>query len=780
MKSSPFLRLLALLMCLLLPVPAALAGETPVISQDITVDNSDWLTSYTTFGDSVLFSGDSLWQWKPGEDQLTRLQFFHDSDWQEKYHGVYNLIIAARGDRLYGLSTDLQTLYDLSLVQGKPELSNPRPLDLSPLLDPYMEGGGGDEYIQPPYQMLVFDGRLYLLSRFYGNMGPEVSLVSYNLEKGGEPTRYQSRFIQHLAPYRDGRLLALVMDESLIYSGRAGQEAMKPSLQIFDPQTDTLENLGDIDKPWQIQGLSLAFDPGTDSIYLASESDIYKRKPDGKLETCAYLNPINTYGSAATLLQVMPDGSLVLIHSKGLSRRSSDPGDLPAGRLTIYGFGRDERAEQRALAKMKGVAVTFTTPSYGDTAQSLAQMLVGGSEEIDIFFVSSEAMDLDTLMKKGYTQDLSASAAIREHMDALYPMFREPGQNEAEQTMLVPVSLSGNFMSYYPMLFENTGLIPPRNYKELADFLMNWQQKGLGDQYPAYTPLAAPDFFLGLADQALQLYAGETAASGKPFSFADPVLQQMLQQAEALRTGNRIDFSNPDSMQALYSEMNNKAPLMSDWFSLDVQSLHYSLEENMSHFVRFENGQEVETGRQLPLLLSIGEGKEPHIPVSLTLMAVNPRSRHLEQAIRFVEAYAESLEPSTQVMLKPGMNEGIESPYLAEMIAGQEEYLNTLEDNLKKAEGAGKTQLEKQIAEARMQYEKDLEENRWEVSPEAIACYRALIEKAYVVQFGDLYQAIAAPDIQTLMQRYIQGQISLAQFTQEAEGKLRLMRLEGQ
>lgn len=769
-------RLFCLLLAIcLLPVLPALAQETARKSQDLPLGEGRWFQSFAVLGDQVFFSGEKIWSWSPGEEDLREVFDLYLPEMSSRYPSLGYLSLAAGEGKLYGLSTDAAKLYDIVLTGDGAALENSREIDVSPMADPNSDGDY--VYYQGPAQTLVQDGRLYLVMRMYGHMGIDVSLISYDLTTGGAPMLHQGKHIQQLAPFGQGKLLALVMDESHMYGGM-GSATTGPSLAVLDTASDTLRPLFDLDLTWDYNGMSLAHDPANGYTYLASGSDIYRLDKAGKRETCAYLPPAQGSFTPSPLLSLLSGDRLVYINARSLALRSANPADLPTGRLTIYGSGGDEQTHLRTIAKMDGVNVAFVNPhAFGDTAQSLGQMLIGGAEDIDIYIVSSNYVDLATLMSKGYAANLSDNPGILTYLDSVYPMLAQSGKDKGGQPMMVPISLGGELMGYYPLLMEQTGLDVPKDYYELADFLESWQRDSLGDEYPNYMPIASPDFFQSLLGFALQLYAGQRAATGQPFSFSDPLLLDMLSRAETLRLPNSGDRQQ---MDAIFREINNKAPLLDGYYGLDIRQISFSINESSKMFHHFENGLEVEVGNTLPLLLPIKEGMEAHLPLQVVYMAVNPKSQHLDLALRYVENYVNSLEPTASIMLSPDKNEGIESPWLAQREENMAKYVAQLEEEITKAEGAQKTQLEHELQSTLESQALDRENTRWDISPTAIALYRSLMEEAYVSAYGDLNMIFMSGDFQKLTMRYVQGQMPLAQFLQEAEGKLRLMRLEGE
>lgn len=106
-------------------------------------------------------------------------------------------------------------------------------------------------------------------------------------------------------------------------------------------------------------------------------------------------------------------------------------------------------------------------------------------------------------------------------------------------------------------------------------------------------------------------------------------------------------------------------------------------------------------------------------------------------------------------------------------------HLSAMETALQSAEGADKTQLEQKLQNTRQQYQARSQRMQYLLPSQPIVLYRQLMENHYIDRVG-YYVGLLGGDVNALIRRTLDGQISVAQFAQEAEGKLRLMRLESQ
>ena len=130
-------------------------------------------------------------------------------------------------------------------------------------------------------------------------------------------------------------------------------------------------------------------------------------------------------------------------------------------------------------------------------------------------------------------------------------------------------------------------------------------------------------------------------------------------------------------------------------------------------------------------------------------------------------------------MMNPGVSGDILNPNFERELKDLDESINYYEEALKKAEGAEKTELERNFEEQKKYIENRREEAKYIAREQTVADYREIMKNSYIKTYSQ-NMAFNNEDMYTLLNRLIQGQTPLEQFVMEADGKLRLMRLEGQ
>ncbi|NLD52230.1 MAG: extracellular solute-binding protein [Clostridiales bacterium] len=761
-----------LLLCSLMLglMPLAQAAQLPD-SQDISPESDTWINAAAYVNGTLYLSGNGIYSYRPGEDKLRQALSMQNLDPQK---APMNIMVAGGEDKLYSFDWTTGNLYPMELSGDKLTFGSPVKLDISLLPSETYED---DTWIEQPAQLLIAGSRLFARTLKYGPRGAEQGLISWDLEKGGQAREHKAEFVQDLAAYKDGQLLALVLDVSNAWDQATGQ--MKPAmLAVYDMAADTLTEIGSTGFPFVDGTGGLVYDAANDIIYLGSRDEIRRRDTGGNTEVCAYLTASQYGGSFSGRLSLIGGDHMLVAHPQGVMVRSVDPARLPKGRLTIYGHYMDD-VHQKTIKAMNGIPVTFLDTKYYATAQDLGQALVSGEDSIDIFVLASNGIDLKSLMQKGYCADLSGSQILTDYVASLYPSMQQTAQRDGK-VFLAPIDLNSEGMEYYPKLLEEVGVEAPQTFGQLCDLIQRWNDE-LGEKFPDYLPMHTPDYQAQLLMLAMQLYSGYTVKKGEEFSFASPVLRGMLERAAKVDTRDimeKVDWTDPNANMAV-NEMYNKFPLISGYSSLDLSELSRQLTGDGSMMMSYNDSPPRDIGYPKPLLLTINEGDEPALGISLQVMAVNPKSRNLESAIAYVENYVKSMDPAKAAMLNPSLNEDILNPHYDEQVKWMEESKSSMEKALKDAQGAERTEMQAQYDSFMKEYDSRKEQMRYSVKEEAIAVYRKLMEYSFVNEFGSMMVIFSSPDMQQLFKRYAAGQIQLDQMLNEADGKLRLMRLEG-
>lgn len=760
-------RIASLLLALTLMISLTPPGRAQegTVSADLMTDEGASANSMALHkGELLIAAMDGVYAYKPGNSQA-RLVVRTERGYlgpQEEAGDYFDLLLAD-GDQLYGYQMTTGKLMPLSLEGEKLTFGESVTMDLSSQRDEF----DGASHFRIPEQVLMDGGRFYILYKNYEVSGPSTVLLSFDAAAGGAPAVVDAPHVQRLSSYQDGLLLALVLDENDAYDEKTGQ-MRAPSISTLDPASGRLTELAASAYPYEGGSVGIAYDPATNTIYETGRGEVTRRDAQGKAEVCAYLGSSQLWGFHAGQVQLIDSDTIAVGSTEGVFVRGTDPSKLPAMRLTIY--GSFESAEHRKAAQaMNGVPLNYLNSKWFASAQELGQALVSGEDGVDLLFLSGREMDLQMLMQKGYAADLSASQVLRDYVAGLYPDMQQASGIDG-RLLMVPVSLGAQVLGYYPHVFEKVGLDVPQSYDDLVALFAGWSGER-AQEHPDVLPLAHPDFTGFLLNQAISLYASHCDYTGEEFSFSSPLLMDMMRRALEADTRDldtALDFDSPDA-HAKWNELYEKDHLLDNFGMIDLQNL------TQLEFSRDEERRYT----PYPLALAVKEGEPGITPVNLTFLVVNPKSKHLDAAIRYAEHYVQALDPAMLAMLNPSLNEAVEDPDWETIARQMDEGLASYEAAAERAEGAEKTEMLALAREYRENIAQYKERTRWKVTANAIRTYRQFMEHRTIGGY-DLTMMLGQEGMVTLIMRLAKRQMPLEQFASEADAMLRLIRLENQ
>ncbi len=603
----------------------------------------------------------------------------------------------------------------------------------------------------------VIGNELFMVVLNYYDTGDGLPhLFSMNLDSG-EKTAYPVENVQYIAPYKDGKLLCLVFDRMLVYE----EGAFTMNFSLFDPSTGEMTLLKELDPEIYTYDMGgIAYDAAGDTLYLVVGQKVYRWVALGDGELCAY-SPLSYYYSQIASCCALAGGRMAFASSSdGAFIRSLDPADLPAETLNIYQGFADE-AHRKAAAALGDVAITLSTDTYYSSAQDLAQAMVSGGDEFDILRLNVNYLDFTRLMEKGYCEDLSGSQIISDFFSSTYDVVQNAMSLDGKVygvPVMLDINCFGSYMDKKDLnaFLTESGIEVPKTYLDWMQLLTDWGKKGYYETYSDYVPTNNGNPINGLLSNVLDAYFYYMEATGQELTLDTPLLRTLLTAVANVDASDwyvEPDWDDEEAMDEFFS----RESLFDDYVSLDVQKTSWS-----SVFP-----------------LSLSDETEPVIPLNMEILFINPRSQHKEAAIRYLEAYVQALDVYTKTKLCPGMNDPIEDEYYESNLQSMQENLDSLNKQLEKAtEEDVKETLRQQIADLEEYMTTYAAENRYYATEESIAAYRALDKYFFVpTQDNSIY---ANEETSSLLRQYRQGLISMDQFIQQMDAKLRLMRLEDQ
>ena len=158
---------------------------------------------------------------------------------------------------------------------------------------------------------------------------------------------------------------------------------------------------------------------------------------------------------------------------------------------------------------------------------------------------------------------------------------------------------------------------------------------------------------------------------------------------------------------------------------------------------------------------------------------VNPYSKNIDLAIAYLEARAETMSEGMSATLLSDWTEPIRDPYFEENMKYLEKKKTETEAALAEAGDDEKQMYENQLKDLENWYQRCLEdEYLW--TTEDLAEYRELTDQLVVVEnwYFNSYEGEAAEEMQQLISRYVDGQMSADQMLAALDQKLKMMQME--
>lgn len=617
------------------------------------------------------------------------------------------------------------------------------------------------EYLEFQFEdALLVDGTLYVNGYDYAS-GGEQQMFAWDAATGKQK-ELDDTWAQTFCEYKDGKLLIVTGDRDNMYDREAGR--YKPwTLAVYDPETGDVEEITQVSDLAYHEVRAIAYDESTDTLYIGAANKIYRMVSLANFELAAYHPATDLYSEGKNM--VTCGGQVALFDNYGLYLRTADPAQLPDATLSIYGY-YGTREHVQAMQALGDIPVFFVN-AYYNSAQELGQALASGENQLDILSISLDWIDFTRLMEKGYCQDLSENDVISAYVKEMYPFMQDAVMLDGK-IMAVPTDMYAFCWHYNREGFEKLGLEVPETYAEMAELMNNWASDENEENRQEYALYGEEGSWKEImVRDALTNYEQYQLSRGESIDLNNDAFRNMMTALDAIDTEDvevHIDWENVmgDELPEELNELWMKDALLYNYYNVDPQ-MNYDMDLK-------------------PLHLKTAENTEYVLPAHVTVMFVNPRSENLETAVKYLEALVKAKQADKIYMttVSPAHNEPVINENYEENLKSFEKGVEQIKVQIEKADPIDKPALEEQLAsymEYRDLYEK---EERYSITAEEIAAYRAEMEHAVLERPSVMNSSYDEGSFHSLIQRYLDGQINLEQFISEGGSKLRLMQLENQ
>lgn len=551
---------------------------------------------------------------------------------------------------------------------------------------------------------------------------------------------------QWMAAYPDGQVLLLCWREDTPEG-----KPRSPMIRIANPATgqgqDVRPLLKDEERTMPVR--TACYEAASDTLYVQLGDTVYSYPGLGAGQPAAQ-PPHDETGMGLSMV-ALPGGLLVFATFRDVYVRAADADNF-GNRVSLNVLISDinNRGINRAANALPGIDILVT--EQGIDQETLAQMMITSDDTYDLFWANLSGLDFDRLMRKGYCVDLSDSALLKENHAQLSPAVSRAVGHEGAVYAL-PVSAYATVCLQDSAFAGHGGKAPIDTLDDLVSLLERWPDTFAADN-PTMLPLDPEALRHRAHAMVLRTYIDGYIGSGQPLTFDTPLLRQLFERLAALDWAAIGEGREGDYF----------APVLFDneWmFSVSQM-----------------DGDGRDSHTYLPFLPTPEPGMEGALPLSVSAVFVNPFSKNQPEALALLEAMVGQTEPDARLMLYHQDSPPVANPLYHQNLEDMRARVEQIRFEAQQASGTHRQELEEAASRVAGYMEEMRESTRWLISAEQMAAWRAFSQHAFVVtRNGERQGANAAQDV---LIRYTDGQMSIEQFIQEAESRLRLVRLEGE
>lgn len=621
--------------------------------------------------------------------------------------------------------------------------------------NPSEDGIYYDSYVN---SMFMQDGEVVRLAENYGQGESSLLVERYALDTGKLIAQQGvDSTLRALCAYKDGKYLALVQP----VPGPEDMEAPMTQMAVYDPATGGTTPVATLNGSYLN---NLTYDRESDTAYYCGDATIYAVPlATGESRVSAYL-PVNAWSGSDTTFAALSGGMIVYANGDGTYVRRLDAPELAAGALTVANEGGTTK-HMAVVAEHPELNVTLAS-EYPQTMEELTTAMVSGTGSMDVLCLTTSYNPVERLIDKGYAADMSGYPELMAVAGRMDPRFTQSIMRDGKLYAL-PVALSTNTLGVNADVMEKLGLTEsdlPTTWLEFLDFAANYYYD-YGEENADVVLMdlnMRRSLFQMIRDQYVAAQLRDTGS----VSFDTPLFRKLMQALEA------IDFTELDP----YEVKGDKV-----WEGNDANEFY----EKQQLFTRYSEASPRSMGQSgygrsnQPLVLRLDGETEPVLPVSMTVMIVNPRSTRMDQAAAYLTAYAGHYDAETEnIMFFPDQNDPVPNSYYEVQKQSYEESLRDVDSRIEKADESEKASL-RETREQIQGYLDELENQRMSVTEEMIQAYREQVAPyLYVTPQTPLTNPESSNELDTLTSQYLDHAIDLDTYIREMDQRVRMMMLE--
>lgn len=732
---------------------------------------NDFISSILVWGDKLLLSSsDTLYAWNretrklvevQGYDQLQSMLTDEETGVIKAEEDEYcyfdsNLYVA--DGKLYRMaqmndSDGNQTSYLVEIIiSDDGEMSLGEVIDLGDALSIADEVDGETySYTRSLQNPCSFGRTIYALS-----YGDSLELLSLDLDSETVDTvtldtDYQ---IDSISPYTEGKLLMIGSNYNV--------DPVETALLVYDTQTEEITELGKMPRDGYNTPSAICYDEARSKVYYVLSGSVWRMDiSDDGFGTPEEFGdmPLESYSSSVA---VMMGDWYILSSYDGVVGRDVTLDKMPPQRLRIINSNYVESIKTAYYAFTDKHPEYVVSISDNLDESTLLQSMMNRDSSVDIYTISSSSSALSALMNRGYLAELGSSEKLTAAVDSFYPFIGDFCKKDG-QLCLMPFSGYAMGMTMnIKALTEKLGYTQedvPTSWKQLFELINDIAANKKMEEAPevsfATNGYTQQDLRSMIFSNMMSDYYTWLDQSEENLTKGTPVLLELCEAFE------KVDWSGlglpEEYSEDAWTTFDMKESVLIDFDSVDVTS-----------YVGADQDSVI-------CPLSVVDGEEPVIGMTLTLAFVNPFSENKDAAIEYLEDAWDANGRTNRILMDPNDNEPVVNAYY-------EQNLKEIQNNIDQQKKSLETMTDEETREMTQNNINSMEEwleeykesGKYDVTPEQIAKYREVAGKMVVAK-SDIYGG----DSYDQMYQYVDGAITASQFAAQLEKTLQMQRLEG-
>lgn len=444
---------------------------------------------------------------------------------------------------------------------------------------------------------------------------------------------------------------------------------------------------------------------------------------------------------------VLSDGRLVYMMSKSDYEQMifiSDLADIK-DELVVSGFNLLPQAQEQLISNLQGEKRLKLKKLSGNQLKNIENKIFI-DDDYDILFLSSENIDIERLVKKGYAQKLE-SRRLNESIMGMHDFLKAYAGKNGENYCL-PICYHIVYHELNGKALKELGENVPSSYTEFYNMLLRLS-KAL-DNSEKYRLFEDEFNAKNEIDFVIKNAILENSSGNGKMSFNENELKQSLEAImrakQSLKTAVKLE---DNGYIAHYSGKGELISRVGDF---------------SAGFSAYEDGEVF-----MPVVLKNNADSKNFLSADIGFFIVNPRSERKEKAFELLEKIVEMQGKTDKFALFKGENKPIEN---IEEIKRYQEELISLEKMLS---NENRPTIKKELQESIEKTKKNMESDRYIISPKDVEKFEKLIELNPVVgrRLDKFYSAVHGKT-----EMLVDDRISVEQFIKEVKNVINLIELE--